>query len=218
MIVSLKMHKILHTTVLVLLLCAAAGCSGNKTHLLEFRPAGKPLPNNKEADAAVDKRLYESIQQQTIKLTPLTAALIKVSPNVTRPPDQPKTREHESAVYLSSDTEKTFFNTICLREQKDQGRAAAANATPLPAERQGYSLHLSSHRNFLFALQDCNKYSKITGQTVFLKRTDIPGTGTWYRLYVGIFDTKDEAYSYGEKMRLKGVFDYFAPHKTIFTM
>lgn len=72
----------------------------------------------------------------------------------------------------------------------------AATQTPPPSPALGpvvYSVHVSSVKSRAGAERDVEVYGTSANRPAFLKRVEIPDKGTWWRVYVGPFATRDEA-------------------------
>jgi hypothetical protein len=52
-----------------------------------------------------------------------------------------------------------------------------------------------------------------TGKPVFVREIDLPGSGIWQRIYVGMFQSEVAAKAFGEKMKSDGISDYFCVYK-----
>ena len=76
-----------------------------------------------------------------------------------------------------------------------------------------YTLHLASYKNFINTMKDCVELSELTTKNVFVKKIEIPEKGTWFRLYIGEYHSRDEAFHFGEKLKKNGTVNYFAVEK-----
>ena len=93
-----------------------------------------------------------------------------------------------------------------------QTEKAALSAAPEPADHF-YSVHLFSFRRPDFAHSAAQKIAAQTGQAVFVRETDLPGSGTWHRVYAGMFSSETAAKALGGKMKSGGVSDYFCVYR-----
>ena len=82
-----------------------------------------------------------------------------------------------------------------------------------PAPDHFYSVHLFSFRQPDFARSAAQKAAAQTGQPVFIQETDLPGSGIWQRVYVGMFPSEAGAKAFGGKMKTDGVSDYFCVYR-----
>jgi hypothetical protein len=93
-----------------------------------------------------------------------------------------------------------------------QTEKPAPAASTQPAEHF-YSVHLFSFKRPDFAHSAARKIAAQTGQPVFIKETELPGSGTWQRLYVGMFPSEAAAKVLGGKMKSDGIAEYFCVYK-----
>lgn len=84
----------------------------------------------------------------------------------------------------------------------------AANA----AQRVYYSIHFSSFKNLENANRQVNSL-KEKGKMVFWKKSDIPGKGLYYRVYLGRYYNRDAAVAFWEKLNKIGAVGYFGIHR-----
>lgn len=70
------------------------------------------------------------------------------------------------------------------------------------SEKGAYTVQIASFPSQVMA-QKMEKNLKEKTYPAYVQKTDIPGKGTWYRVRVGSFKTKEEAKSYGESIREK---------------
>jgi hypothetical protein len=71
-----------------------------------------------------------------------------------------------------------------------------------------YSIHLASFKD----LQKVNRYVnslKKGGNDVFWMKVDTPGEGWFYRVYIGKFDSRDEAVTFWKTLRKEGSVSHF---------
>lgn len=76
-----------------------------------------------------------------------------------------------------------------------------------------YSVHLFSFKRPDFARSAAQKTAAQTGQPVFVRETDLPGSGIWQRVYVGMFPSEAAAKAFGEKLKSDGISDYFCVYR-----
>jgi len=74
---------------------------------------------------------------------------------------------------------------------------------PAAAAAKIYSIHYSSHKSQNEAQAELAKLH-LRGYDGLVRRTDVPSKGVWYRVYLGKYQTRDEAFSAGEAMKQKG--------------
>jgi len=85
-----------------------------------------------------------------------------------------------------------FFLTNCFAERLNETH---------------YSIHLASFK----LLQNANKYTnslKTKEKTVFWKKTDVPGKGMFYRVYLGRYDDREKAMKVWNKLKIEGAVSY----------
>ena len=75
-----------------------------------------------------------------------------------------------------------------------------------------YSIHFASFKNLRNANKQVNTL-KIEGKMVFWKKADIPGKGTFYRVYLGKYRDRDKAVAFWEILNQTGDVSYFGVHK-----
>ena len=80
------------------------------------------------------------------------------------------------------------------------------------AQRSYYSIHLESFKNLRNANAFVNAL-KIKGKVVFWKKTDVPGKGIFYRVYMGKYNNRAEALEFWEKLKKAGAVSYRGIHK-----
>ena len=68
-----------------------------------------------------------------------------------------------------------------------------------PAKEGRYTVQIASFPQARFA-HEMEGRLKSKSYPVYVQKTDIPGKGTWYRVRVGHFGTKEEARKYGDTM------------------
>jgi len=93
-------------------------------------------------------------------------------------------------------------------EEKPQ--IATPQATEQPAEKQKglYTLQVGSHQDMAEANEQAEKF-RAAGFEPHVVSAEIPKRGTWYRVQVGDFGTRDEANSFGAMLRSKGLVESF---------
>ena len=70
--------------------------------------------------------------------------------------------------------------------------ATETSATRAPLGDVVWGVHVSSVKNRAGALQEAQRLA-VNGRETFVKQTEVPGKGTWWRVYVGPFGTRAEA-------------------------
>ena len=91
---------------------------------------------------------------------------------------------------------------------------ALAGVIPVSAERTAstyYSIHVASFKNMAAAKSKRDSLKKISAP-VFLKPTEVPGEGRFYRVYLGKFEKKDQAIAYWERLKTAGAVSHFGIH------
>ena len=86
-------------------------------------------------------------------------------------------------------------------------------SAPAKAADHFYSVHLFSFKRPDFARSAAQNIAAQTGQPVFVRETHLPGSGTWQRVYVGMFPSEAAAKAFGGKMKSDAVSDYFSVYK-----
>ena len=86
-------------------------------------------------------------------------------------------------------------------------------SAPAEAADHFYSVHLFSFKRAEGARSAAQKIAAQTGQPVFVRETHLPGSGTWQRLYVGMFPSEAAAKAFGGKMKSEAVSPYFCVYK-----
>jgi len=77
--------------------------------------------------------------------------------------------------------------------------------------QESYAVHASSFKAQAQAQADAEKL-KSQGYQSFVTETNIPGSGKWYRVYVGKFDTKQKAAAVADDMKSKKLIDKIFIH------
>ena len=80
------------------------------------------------------------------------------------------------------------------------------------AEQIYYSIHVQSFKD----LTNANRYVnglKNRGKIVFWKKTDVPGKGNFFRVYLGKYKTKAQALEVWEKLKKEGAVSYCGIHE-----
>lgn len=80
------------------------------------------------------------------------------------------------------------------------------------AQQYYYSIHFSSFKNLENANRQVNSLQE-KGKMVFWKKTDVPGKGLYYRVYLGRYDKIDDAVAFWEKLNKIGAVGYFGIHR-----
>lgn len=75
-----------------------------------------------------------------------------------------------------------------------------------------YSIHATSYQRKSGAVSDVNRFQAM-GQEAFYHQSEVPGKGTWYRVYIGRFAEKSEAHQHGEELKSKAVLSYYSIQK-----
>jgi cell division septation protein DedD len=93
-------------------------------------------------------------------------------------------------------------------EEKPQ--VAPSPTAEQPAEKQQglYTLQVGSHQDMAEANEQAKKF-RAAGFEPHVVSAEIPKRGTWYRVQVGDFSTRDEANSFGAMLRSKGLVESF---------
>ena len=81
-------------------------------------------------------------------------------------------------------------------------------------ERTGkvyYSIHLASFKSLENANRQVNTL-QTEGKVIFWKKTDVPGKGLFYRVYLGKFSDKDKAVDFWKALEKEGAVSYFGVH------
>lgn len=105
------------------------------------------------------------------------------------------------------------LNTSTNEEKKDTKEQVAklvtGTANDLPATDPGgkFTVQLGSFKNAQNAF-DFEKKFNAKGYPSFVEKIDILGKGTWYRVRVGSFNTKEKAKSYAEKIKVREKLDF----------
>ncbi len=89
----------------------------------------------------------------------------------------------------------------------------AIPSVPAKAADHFYSVHLFSFKRPDFARSAAQNIAAQTGQPVFVRETGLPGSGTWQRVYVGMFPSEAAAKACGAKMKSDAVSDYFRVYR-----
>lgn len=103
---------------------------------------------------------------------------------------------------------KIFKNAIFALVSAALIFAAAADG----AQQYFYSVHYSSFKNLENANRQVNSLQE-KGKMVFWKKTDVPGKGLYYRVYLGRYDKRDDAVAFWEKLNKIGAVGYFGIHR-----
>lgn len=84
-------------------------------------------------------------------------------------------------------------------KEKEIGKAAtetvAKTETPAP-EGQAYAIQISSLGNKINAEKFISNYKPFDSRKPYIVEVSIPGKGTWYRIKIGRFKTKEQALAY----------------------
>ncbi len=80
------------------------------------------------------------------------------------------------------------------------------------AEQFYYSVHFSSFKNLENANRQVNSLQE-KGKMVFWTKTDVPGKGLYYRVYLGRYYKREDAVAFWEKLNKIGAVGYFGIHR-----
>ena len=75
-----------------------------------------------------------------------------------------------------------------------------------------YTIHLASFKE----LQNANNFVNAMtnkGKIIFWKKTDVPGKGEYYRVYLGKYENRDEAIEFWKILKEEGAVSYFGVHE-----
>ncbi|MDD3949917.1 MAG: SPOR domain-containing protein, partial [Desulfobacterales bacterium] len=75
-----------------------------------------------------------------------------------------------------------------------------------------YTIHVASFQSKNGAVSDVNRF-RAMGQDAFYRQSEVPGKGTWYRVYIGRFAGKSEAHQHGEELKSKAALTYYSIQK-----
>jgi len=75
-----------------------------------------------------------------------------------------------------------------------------------------YSIHFASFKNLANANRQVNALTE-KGKMVFWKKTDVPGKGPYYRVYLGRYNNREDAVAFWEKLNKVGAVSYFGVHR-----
>ena len=76
----------------------------------------------------------------------------------------------------------------------------------LPDRR--YSIHTASYANSDGARREVQMW-KAAGYAAFVRKVDLAGSGTWHRVYVGRFPTREDGARVAQKLKKEGLLDTF---------
>ncbi len=79
-------------------------------------------------------------------------------------------------------------------------------------ESSYYSIHLSSFRHLINANKQVNNL-KVKGKIVFWKKTDVPGKGIYFRVYIGKYKNYKQALEVWKGLDDAGIVNYLGIHK-----
>ncbi len=71
-----------------------------------------------------------------------------------------------------------------------------------------YSIHLASFKELKNANNFVNAMTN-KGKILFWKKTDVPGKGEYYRVFLGKYETRDQAVKFWNKLNEQGSVEYF---------
>ena len=115
----------------------------------------------------------------------------------------------EQEIYAATATKPLKAEPVVEPEQTQK----AAPVAPSQPTDYFYSVHLFSFKRPDFAHSAAQKTAAQTGQPVFIKETELPGSGTWHRVYVGMFPSEAAAKAFGGKIKSDGISDYFCVYR-----
>ena len=75
-----------------------------------------------------------------------------------------------------------------------------------------YSIHLASFKDLKRANNFVNTLTN-KGKLVFWEKTDVPEKGEFYRVYLGKYESRDEAVAFWNVLKEEGVVSYFGVHE-----
>jgi len=75
-----------------------------------------------------------------------------------------------------------------------------------------YTVHVSSHKTHSNAEKSISQL-RAKGYDAFYKRVNILGKGVWYRVYIGRWEDREKALSFGKRLKSAGIIDYLTTHK-----
>ena len=133
---------------------------------------------------------------------------------VYRPDPEPR---QEYPVDIS--VEQEIYAATAKQPQKAEPAVAHVQTEkPVPAASTQAADHFYSLHLFSFKRPDCansaaQKLAAQTGQPVFIKETELPGSGTWQRVYAGMFPSEAAAKAFGGKIKSDGISDYFCVYR-----
>jgi hypothetical protein len=76
------------------------------------------------------------------------------------------------------------------------------------SENSYYSIHLASFKKLKNANNFVNAMTN-KGKLLFWKKTDVPGKGVYYRVFLGKYETRDQAVEFWNKLNEEGSVEYF---------
>jgi len=79
-------------------------------------------------------------------------------------------------------------------------------------EQPYYSLHIASSKTLHEAKRKAEQFNN-KGHRASIRKSNIPGKGEWYRIYLGNYRNKDEASEFGKRLKNNRVIDYFSVHQ-----
>ena len=97
---------------------------------------------------------------------------------------------------------------VVAAEEKPQIAAPPTAGQPAEKQRGLYTLQVGSHQDMAEANEQAEKF-RAAGFEPHVVSAEIPKRGTWYRVQVGDFSTRDEANSFGAMLRSKGLVESF---------
>ena len=92
------------------------------------------------------------------------------------------------------------------------GRKTPPARQPAKSAKRGnmvYLLHVSSYRDKENAVEE-TQHLKSAGQKAFFVEEDL-ASGTWFRIYLGKWETEKQARAAGSRLKKQGIITYFKP-------
>jgi len=93
-----------------------------------------------------------------------------------------------------------YDKKLLILETEKSERAAKADSPAAVSSDGKFTIQIASFPE-LEEAQRMEQSLKLKSFPAFIQRTDVPGKGTWYRVRVGSFSTREEARLYGETIK-----------------
>jgi len=138
-------------------------------------------------------------------------AAVDSNTNTTPPPTQPASSGQPTAARGDSQPAQAAGKPVDIPPMT--GRAGHSSAT-----KSGSPMSVPTSGNLTIQVASFNDQSQANDRAARLKsagvdarvvRAEIPGKGTWYRVQIGGFNSRDEASRFGNQLRSKGVVQEF---------